>query len=211
MNENILNELDALQKAKKQSVRILKLSLLFAGVVVLFVLLWGFSVQLTALDKVVVIDRSGEYVQTKIYNREELFSALIKNTCALATEYANSFSATDLKLNQARAHFYINKQDLNAIFAKYNNDKAYSDAVNNNVVYRTQIEKIGDIKGKNEPYAVSFTSILTVYSPSGRQQYRIHSEGELVSTTPQFPENVTGYTFSSLQQRIEQLIPDENR
>lgn len=211
MKEDILNGLDALQKAKKQNARTLKLSLLFSGVVVLLVLLWGFSIQLTALSKVVVIDRSGEYVQTKIYDREELFLALIKNTCALATEYANSFSATDLKLNQARAHFYINKQDLNAIFAKYNNDKAYSDAVNNNVVYRTQIEKIGDIKGKNEPYAVSFSSILTVHSPSGRQQYRIHSEGELVSTTPQFPENVTGYTFSSLQQRIEQLITDENR
>lgn len=210
MKEDVLKDLDALQKAKKQSARTLNLSLLFAGVVVVLVLIWGFSVQLTALSKVVVIDRSGEYVQTKMYDREELFSALIKNTCAQATEYANSFSATDLKLNQARAHFYINKKDLNAIFAKYNNDKAYSDAVNNNVVYRTQIEQIGDIRGKNEPYSVAFTSILTVYSPSGRQQYRIHSEGQLVGTTPQFPENVTGYTFSSLQQRIER-IEDENR
>lgn len=210
MKENILNGLDALQKAKKQSARTLRLSLLFAGIVVVLVLVWGFSVQLTALSKVVVIDRSGEYVQTKLYDREELFVALVKNTCAQATEFANSFSATDLKLNQARAHFYVNRQDLNVIFAKYNNDKAYSDAVNNNVVYRTQIEKIGDIRGKNEPYSVSFTSILTVFAPSGTKKYRIHSEGELVSTAPQYPENVTGYTFSSLQQRIE-LITDENR
>lgn len=205
MKDGVIEGLDALQKAKKQSARSLKFSLIFAGGVVLAVLIWAFAVQLTALNKVVVIDRSGEYVQTKMYQREELFEAMIKNTCAQATEFANSFSATDLKLNQARARFYVNKEDLDVIFSKYYTDKAYSDAVNNNVVYSTQIEQVGDIVGKNEPYSVAFTSILTIYAPSGTQKYRIHSRGELVSTTPQFPENVTGYTFSSLTQQIERI------
>lgn len=208
--ENILKDLDALSQAKKASSRSLKLSFIFAGIIVILALIWAFSVQLTALGKVVVIDRSGEYIQTKVYEREDLFEALIKNTCALTTSYANSFSATELKINQARTRFYVNKNDADKIFEKYFSDKAYSDAINGGIIYECELEKVTSIEGKNEPYKVCFSSVLKVHSPFGEQKFRILSEGELVGIRPQFPENVTGYFFSSLKQKITRIENGES-
>ena len=42
-------------------------------------------------DKVVVVERSGEYLKTHAEDSEALFLALVKKTCAEATGYANSF------------------------------------------------------------------------------------------------------------------------
>ena len=56
-------------------------------------------------------------------------------------------------------------------------------------------------QGQNEPYKVRFLSTLTVYTASGTQRkFRIVSEGTIVKTTPQFPENVTGFFFNQLMQ-----------
>ena len=56
-------------------------------------------------------------------------------------------------------------------------------------------------KGENEPYQVRFLSKLTVYTESGTtRKFIIESEGTIVRTTPQFPENVTGFFFNKLMQ-----------
>ncbi len=100
-------------------------------------LAWGLVVVNTALDKVVVVERSGEYLKTHAEDSEALFlPIMVKKTCAEATGYANSFDRLNLKKNQAHAAFYVNKNDLNAVFSKYYNDKAYFDAVQNGAVYK---------------------------------------------------------------------------
>lgn len=50
----------------------------FALVVVVLVLAWGLVVNFTALDKVVVVERSGEYLKTHAEDSEALFLALVK-------------------------------------------------------------------------------------------------------------------------------------
>ncbi len=201
--EKILQDLDMINQVKKSNVRNTRLCIGFAVLVVIAVLIWGFLIQLKALNKVVVIDRSGEYLSTKVYDKEAIFNAMVKNTCSLATQFANSFSITDLKLNQARSQFYINKSDLDKIFAKYYRDKAYSDVLNGGAVYQCKLEKVHKIEGKNEPYKVLFSSILIVTTNLGEKKFIITSKGELVSIRPKFPENVTGYYFSSLEQTFK--------
>ena len=154
--DDILKDFDTLAEAKRKGAVNLKLCLGFALVVVVLVLAWGLVVNFTALDKVVVVERSGEYLKTHAEDSEALFLALVKKTCAEATGYANSFDRLNLKKNQAHAAFYVNKNDLNAVFSKYYNDKAYFDAVQNGAVYKCEIDSIQTIAGDNEPYKVAF-------------------------------------------------------
>ena len=131
---------------------------------------------------------------------------VVKKTCAEATGYANSFDRLNLKKNQAHAAFYVNKNDLNAVFSKYYNDKAYFDAVQNGAVYKCEIDSIQTIAGDNEPYKVAFTSTLTIYGVSGQKlRFLIRTKGEIVRTTPQFPENVTGFFFNQFIQQIVRI------
>lgn len=207
--ETILNEFDHLSKAKKQNSLALKLSLIFAFIVVVAVLVWGFLVSQTALNKVVVISKSGEYLETEVASSEALFNARVQSTCDYATSYANSFDRQSIKKNQAKAFFYINKNDLNAIFQKYYNDRAYNDATNAGAVYQCNLEKVSQISGDNEPYRIAFSSILTVYSGGKTFKFRLRSEGELISTSPRYPENVTGFMFSRLTQQVENISTEE--
>jgi len=110
--DDILKEFDTLAEAKRKGAVNLKLCLGFALLVVLLVLAWGLTVNFSALNKVVVVERSGEYLKTHAEDAEDLFIALVKNTCSEATRYANSFDRLDMKRNQAHAAFYINKNDL---------------------------------------------------------------------------------------------------
>lgn len=188
--DDILKDFDTLAEAKRKGAVNLKLCLGFALVVVVLVLAWGLVVNFTALDKVVVVERSGEYLKTH----------------AEATGYANSFDRLNLKKNQAHAAFYVNKNDLNAVFSKYYNDKAYFDAVQNGAVYKCEIDSIQTIAGDNEPYKVAFTSTLTIYGVSGQKlRFLIRTKGEIVRTTPQFPENVTGFFFNQFIQQIVRI------
>ena len=210
--EKILNDFDTFVKAKKVNATNTKLCLLFSLMIVLCVLVWGAYISLTALDKVVVVDRSGEYLKISAEKKTDLFSALIKNTCAQATYFSNTFDKVTVKRNQAFASFYVNQSDLTAIENKYYNDKAYFDAVNNGAVYKCRLDSVISFSGKNEPYNVRFLSTLTVYTASGKKRrFIIESEGTIVRTTPQFPENVTGFFFNRLLKRwklAEETNPD---
>lgn len=100
----------------------------------------------------------------------------------------------------------VNKNDLNAVFSKYYNDKAYFDAAQNGAVYKCELESVDKISGDNEPYQVEFTSVLTVYGVSGQKvKFLIRTKGELVRTTPQYPENVTGFFFTQFLQQLVRI------
>ncbi len=79
--DDILKEFDTLAEAKRKGAVNLKLCLGFALLVVLLVLAWGLTVNFSALNKVVVVERSGEYLKTHAEDAEDLFIALVKNTC----------------------------------------------------------------------------------------------------------------------------------
>ena len=70
-------------------------------------------------------------------------------------------------------------------------------------VYKCELDSVQRIAGDNEPYQVEFSSTLTIHSVSGQKlKFLIRTRGELVRTTPQFPENVTGFFFSQFLQQI---------
>ena len=173
---------------------------------------WKWLLVLTLVILVCLANRQSlpeilrEVGKTHAEDSEALFLALVKKTCAEATGYANSFDRLNLKKNQAHAAFYVNKNDLNAVFSKYYNDKAYFDAVQNGAVYKCEIDSIQTIAGDNEPYKVAFTSTLTIYGVSGQKlRFLIRTKGEIVRTTPQFPENVTGFFFNQFIQQIVRI------
>ena len=99
--DDILKDFDTLAEAKRKGAVNLKLCLGFALVVVVLVLAWGLVVNFTALDKVVVVERSGEYLKTHAEDSEALFLALVKKTCAEATGYANSLDRKSTRLNSS--------------------------------------------------------------------------------------------------------------
>lgn len=213
--DKILKDFDQLTEAKRKNALNLKLCLGFALTVVLAVLFFCFSAYLETLDKVWVVDKSGEYLKTHAEPAENLFVSLIKNTCNLATQYANSFDRFNLKRNQSAAKCYVNTDDLNAIFHKYYTDGSYHDALVGGAVYKCELEDVSVISGDNEPYKVVFTSLVSAYIRSDDPQkaakpyqYRIKTEGELIRTTAQYPENVTGFIFTRF---IQQIMPEQSK
>jgi hypothetical protein len=208
MSENkIIEQFDRLTKAKKQNVLLSKSVLFFSLAVVICVLLWALKVQSNALNKVVVIERSGEYLKTNAESSEKLFTALVKTTCSHLVHYANSFDRLSINENQAKANFYCNKDDLAPVFLMYRQENAYHEAVERGVIYKCELEDVHFI-GDTHPYEVQFTSILSIFDMGRVVKFRIVSEGNLTKTNPQFPENVTGFFFSRYMQSIK-LIQEE--
>ena len=207
----IVDEFDLFAKAKKTNVLYFLCALGFAFVIVLCVLIWGYRISVRAVDKVLVVDRSGEYLKTFSMENEKLFYVLMRNTCAMTTQYANSFDRFTIKENQVKALFYANKTDLETVFNKYNADASYHEALQNGVIYNCKIEEIKEIVGDNQPYKVKFTSILNVEYQDAIANYRIFSEGELIRTTPQYPENVTGFFFIRYKQTIQRVDLEEEK
>lgn len=206
--DNTINEFNKLSNAKKQNVILTKMTLGVALIIVVLVLIWGFGVANTALNKVVVVERSGEYLRISAESNEKLFGSLVKSTCSQLTYYANSFDRLSIKENQAKAMFLANKENLQSIFNLYKEQKSYHEAIEYGVVYKCEIENFSHI-GTEEPYQVRFTSILSIINGESIKKFRIFSEGKLIKVTPQFPENVTGFFFTDYKQSIKNLSDGE--
>jgi len=210
MNENkLIKEFDASAKAKKQGAMWSKLIVLFSGLVVLGAFIFAYLAIDKAMNTIIVVERSGQYLERKAEDRESLIKALLKTTCANLVQHANSFDRMTVKENQARALFYCNKADLQRIFNLYNQEKSYHEALEMGTVYKCEIESFGDITGQQEPFGVTFTSILTIIKGNTITKFRITSQGTLIGTTAHFPENSTGFFFNSYQQSITRIIGNE--
>ncbi|MBU9020496.1 hypothetical protein KTG24_22215, partial [Bacteroides fragilis] len=99
----------------------------------------------------------------------------------------------------------VNKPDANTVFAKYQADRAYGDALELGVVYKTEFEKIIDIRADGEEYHVRFSSILSIINGDDIRKVRIVSEGTAIHATPRFPENTSGFFFRTYNQQYELL------
>ena len=203
--DKFLTDFDSLAKSKKASSTHVRLILLFSLTVIILMLFFAYAAVNSAIQKVLVVDRSGEYLKIVADDQEKLFFALAKNTCALTTHYANSFERKTIKENQIKASFYANKNDLDIIFSKYQNERAYYAAIEAGEVYQCELEKFEGLSGDNEPYFVRFTALLHIFNNTGQTTFRIVSEGELIRVAAQYPENVTGFFFSKLTQKIERV------
>lgn len=203
--DNIIKDFDDLALAKRKNTGIMKMIIAFAAFVIVAVLVWGMTVVNTAMGKIIVVDRSGEYLKTSIESNEKLFYSLLSNQCALTAFYVNSFDKLSINENQSWASFMATKDELNRIYAKFNQERAYSDAIDRGVSYKCKFKEIEKISGTSEPYHVVFTSVLSIIDGTVTKKILIRSEGDIIRHNPHYPENVTGFYFSSYTQTYEEL------
>ena len=190
--QSILKDFSGLAEARKSYTLRTRLVFIFCGITIAMVLFFAHSVVNNAMNKILVVNEGGEFV-------------LLKSHCSRTAYFLNSFDRLSLQENRARALFLVNKPDANTVFAKYQADRAYGDALELGVVYKTEFEKIIDIRADGEEYHVRFSSILSIINGDDIRKVRILSEGTAIHATPRFPENTSGFFFRTYDQQYELL------
>lgn len=193
--KDILKDFNKYAEARKNFTLRTKLVFIFCSVAIAMVLFFSYRVVNNAMNKILVVNEGGEFVHFKAMQTDKLYESLLKSHCYYTAFYLNSFDRLTIEENQARGLFLVNTGDANTIFAKYQADRAYGDALELGTVYRCELEKVNEVRVQGNEYNVQFTSILSIISNNGTKKFKIISEGTAIRTTPQFPENVTGFFF----------------
>lgn len=203
--QSILKDFSGLAEARKSYTLRTRLVFIFCGITIAMVLFFAHSVVNNAMNKILVLNEGGEFVHFKSMQQDLLYESLLKGHCRRTAYFLNSFDRLSLQENRARALFLVNKPDANTVFAKYQADRAYGDALELGVVYKTEFEKIIDIRADGEEYHVRFSSILSIINGDETRKVRILSEGTAIHATPRFPENTSGFFFRTYDQQYELL------
>lgn len=198
--KDILKDFNKYAEARKNYTLRTKLVFIFCSVTITMILFFSYRVVNNAMSKILVVNEGGEFVHFKAMQTDKLYESLLKSHCYYTSYYLNSFDRLTIEENQARGLFLVNKGDANTIFAKYQADRAYGDALELGVVYNCEYEKITEVRVQGNEYNVQFTSVLSIISNTGTKRFRIISEGTAIRTTPQYPENVTGFFFKTYRQ-----------
>jgi len=203
--KKILGDFSRLAEARKNHTLRTKLVFIFCAVAIAMVLLFTYGVVNNAMNRILVVNEGGEFVHFKAMRQDRLYESLVRSHCQRTAYFLNSFDRLSLQENRARALFLVNKPDANTIFAKYQADRAYGDALELGVVYNTEFEKLLEVRADGEEYHVVFTSVLSIINGPDTKRVRITSRGVLMHGTPRFPENVSGFLFRSYSQQYEML------
>lgn len=203
--KDILRDFNKYADARKNFTFRTKLVFVFCSATIAMVLFFSYQVVNNAINKILVVNEGGEFVRFRAVRQDLLYESLLKSHCASTTYYLNSFDRLSLQENQARALFLVDKGEANAVFAKYQADRAYGDALELGVIYKTEFESLTDMSVSGEEYHVRFTSILSIVNGSEIKKVRIISEGTAIRTTPRYPENVSGFFFRTYNQQYENL------
>ncbi len=203
--KDILRDFNKYADARKNFTLRTKLVFIFCSVAIAMVLFFSYQVVNNAMNKILVVNEGGEFVRFRAVRQDLLYESLLKSHCAFTAYYLNSFDRLSLQENRARALFLVDKGEANAVFAKYQADRAYGDALELGVIYKTEFESLTDMSVSGEEYHVRFTSILSIVNGSEIKKVRIISEGTAIRTTPRYPENVSGFFFRTYNQQYENL------
>ena len=203
--KDILRDFNKYADARKNFTFRTKLVFVFCSATIAMVLFFSYQVVNNAMNKILVVNEGGEFVRFRAVRQDVLYESLLKSHCASTAYYLNSFDRLSLQENRARALFLVDKGEANAVFAKYQADRAYGDALELGVIYKTEFESLTDMSVSGEDYHVRFTSILSIVNGSEIKKVRIISEGAAIRTTPRYPENVSGFFFRTYNQQYENL------
>lgn len=198
--KDILKDFDKYAEARKNYTFRTKLVFFFCSVTIAMVLFFSYRIVNNAMNKILVVNEGGEFLHFKAMETDKLFESLLTSHCYYTVYYLNSFDRLTIEENQARGLFLVSKSEANTIFAKYQADRAYGDALELGTVYKCDFEKITEVRTKGSEYYVQFTSVLSIISNDGTKKIRINSAGTAIRTTPQYPENVTGFFFKDYKQ-----------
>lgn len=208
--KQILKDFYSYAFAKKEQSVYMKCMTIISIAVIALVLYYTNGLLKNMANKILVVNEGGEYVQVRSENQDKLYESLLISHCANTVYYLNSFDRLNITQNQARALFLVNKKDANTIFAKYQSDRAYGDALDLGVIYKTKFEKILSVSVSGDEYTVEYTSVMDIINGKETKRFQIISKGVAVRTTPQYPENTSGFFFRQYSQEY-QLINNEER
>ncbi len=198
--KDILQDFNKLADARKKNTSQTKIAFIFSAVVISMVLFFSYRAVNSAMNKILVVNEGGELLHFKAVENDLLYENLLKFHCASTAYYVNSFDRLNLKDNQKKALYLVNKPDANTIFAKYQTDRAYGDAVELGVVYNTEYKGIDKITVRGSEFDVVFKSVLSIISNTGKKRILIISKGTAIRTTPSYPKNTTGFFFKNYTQ-----------
>lgn len=205
--DQVAAQFTAYASAKNKQALYVKLT--FGSVLIICALALYFASEIAkeGTNKILVVDAAGQLLPVKSENQEQLYKSLLETHCYSVAYYTNTFDVNNIKNNQARAAFLVNAADLNAIFGKYQHDKAYSDALNKGTVYQCNFEKIESLQvlGNGAEYQVVFSSVLNIIDNGVPLKFKIVSRGTAIRTTARFPENPTGFYFKNYIQEYQPL------
>ena len=169
--KDILRDFNKYADARKNFTLRTKLVFIFCSVTIAMVLLFSYKGVHNAMNKILVVNEGGEFVRFRAVRQDLLYESLLKSHCAFTAYYLNSFDRLSLQENRARALFLVDKGEANAVFAKYQADRAYGDALELGVIYKTEFESLTDMSVSGEEYHVRFTSILSIVNGSEIKRY----------------------------------------
>jgi hypothetical protein len=127
--KDILRDFNKYADARKNFTLRTKLVFVFCSATIAMVLFFSYQVVNNAMNKILVVNEGGEFVRFRAVRQDLLYESLLKSHCAFTAYYLNSFDRLSLQENRARALFLVDKGEANAVFAKYQADRAYGDAL----------------------------------------------------------------------------------
>lgn len=201
--KDFIKEYDDIQNGKKVNVRTTLIFAITSGIMFLAVLIWAFSIHVSTVDKIKVVDTSSNYLDSKVVRRDKLMKSLITGHCEKAVYFGNTFERMTVKENQAHTYFLVNKTDADKVFETYLNNNAYNDALSRGYEYESKFLNIEEFDISEQPWKVKFLSELTIKKEGAEQKYYIVSTGEIVTHTAQYPENPFGLFFVKYQQEFK--------
>ena len=138
----MVRDFASLGEAKKRSsVYVKAVSLLCAAIVALVLFFMNMTVR-GVTDRILVVNTGGEFLQLKSMETDKLYETLLKAHCNAVAYYVNSFDRMSISGNQAQAVFLVEKSELNAIWNKYLNDRAYAQLADATGINRALISRI---------------------------------------------------------------------
>ena len=204
--KELLKDFNKLADARKKHTTQTKIAFVFCAAVISMVLFFSYRAVDSAMNKILVVNEGGELLRFKAIKNDLLYESLLNYHCASTAYYINSFDRLNLQENQKKALYLVNKPDANTIFAKYQTDRAYGDAVELGVVYETEYKGIENIQVRGEEFDVTFQSVLTIISNTGKKKFLVRSRGTAIRTTPSYPKNTTGFFFKTYSQEYQNYI-----
>lgn len=209
--EHFDNEFNELFLQKKAGFQIVKIAIFLSVACVVCSFVFGVFIFTKASSTIAVVDSNGEYLQMKIADKQKMQTVLLQQTCANLVFYLNSFDRGGYLDNYNLALNYCQTDEANKVAELYKAEKFYYDATQRGVIFVTRLNEIHNIEAFNDgSVKASFNAIMEKKDGDFNNFFIIECEGKLIKTTPEFPNNITGWIFQSYTQTIKPYNPRED-
>lgn len=200
----LLQDFDDYARAKKTSAITVRAILLFAFAVIVVALWFCYRMVSKASSTILVVDQTGQALKVSPGYLDKLMRTQLEAHCGSVAYYANTFDRLTITENQARTVFLMNKADAYRVFARYKDQRAYSDAIDRNLEYRCRLLEVTEVQQIQDFQRIKFQALLQILDNSEPiKEFIIHGEGDARRSTPQYPENTAGWYFSRYTQTWE--------